>query len=137
MRNERDFTIWIVATALLLGAAVAFAAPANDNCKYLSGAKFGAIMGYAVTATPGPTFCTYIGKGSLGGQFRILIHAESSAAADAALKRIAGNGPTKPPGNRTSGMTGTSGSYVFSIYESPTDEAKLAQLVAEIRRNLK
>jgi hypothetical protein len=139
MPNAHRFTTWIVAAGLLLGATVAFADPAipTDACKYLSAERFGAIMKYSVTASPGPAFCTYTGSGSLGGQFRILAHAESPAAAEAALKRMASHGPTKPPGGRISGTTATSGSYVFSIYESPVDEGKLSQLVTEIRRNLK
>lgn len=138
MCNLQRFMIGVVGAGLLTVAAPGTAASSVDACSYLPAEKFGAIMGYSVTATSTETTCTYLGSGSLGGQFRILAHAESPAAAEAALKRMSGHGPLTPPSKgRTSGTVGTSGSYVFSIYMAPADEAKLKQLVEELRRTLK
>ena len=132
---------------LVLGAAVislAFVVPSalvsatgNDPCKVLTAEKFSQIMGYTATidkTASTKATCFYQGPPHSGGQFMILTEAASGPQADAMLK---GRGSAPPPGSGLIGGSYRQGSVIFSVSVRSTDQAKLQELVAEIKRNLK
>jgi hypothetical protein len=124
-------------TALMLSAFVAWTPLApHDPCKVLTAEAFGKIMGYAATVmTPGSTAmtCYYEGPKGEGGQFMILTESADPARAEAMLTR---RGSAPPAGSGLVGGTYRQGSIVFSVSIHSTDQAKVAALVAEIRRGL-
>lgn len=127
--------------AFVLGAAAALSASAsaagNDPCKVLTAEKFSQVMGYTATIDKTASTqmtCFYQGPPNSGGQFMILTETASGPQADAMLKRP---GSAPPPGSGLIGGTYRQGSIIFSVSIKSTDQAKLQELVAEVRRNLK
>jgi len=127
----------MLGTVLALSASVVRPGSAtHDPCAVLTAAAFGKIMGYtAVLDKNGSTSmsCVYSGPAHGGGQFMILTETASGPQFDAMLHR---KGSTPPPGSGLLGGTYKEGSVIFSVSIRSTDPAKLAALVAEIRRKL-
>jgi hypothetical protein len=123
--------------ALVLSAFVARAPLApHDPCKVLTAEKFGKIMGYTATVMTNASTamtCFYAGPKGEGGQFMILTEVADPARAEAMLTR---RGSTPPAGSGLVGGTYRQGSIIFSVSIHSTDQAKVAALVAEIRRGL-
>lgn len=134
---SRSRPVLALSVALALSALVARPASAtHDPCTVLTAAAFGKIMGYtAVLDKTGSTAtsCVYSGPAHSGGQFMILTETASGPQADAMLHR---KGSTPPPGSGLVGGMYKEGSVIFSVSIRSTDPAKLAALVAEIRRKL-
>jgi hypothetical protein len=109
----------------------------NDPCKVLTAEKYSQIMGYTATidkTASTQASCFYQGPPHSGGQFMILTETASGPQADAMLK---GRGSAPPPGSGLIGGSYRQGSVIFSVSVRSTDQAKLQELVAEIKRNLK
>jgi len=132
----RCFKLAFVLSAATALAASAFAA-GNDPCKVLTAEKFSQVMGYAATidkTVSTQMSCFYQGPAHSGGQFMILTETASGPQADAMLK---GRGSAPPSGSGLIGGSYRQGSIIFSVSIKSTDQAKLQELVAEVRRNLK
>ena len=128
-----------LAFALSFVAATAAAGGAPAPCQVLPADVWGGIMGYTVVATPGEMYCTYMGK-SGGGQFRIMVVAESSAVAEAGAKRMRDMQPKDGPGAGR-GTVDSKGSVVFSIALfqkeiTASTASQLQQLVAAAKQRL-
>ena len=96
-------------------------------------------MAYKATATPGDMVCMYQGAG-LGGQFRILSTAVSSAEAAAGAKRLRSMQGSDDP-NAGLGVIESGGNVVFTIAlfqdaATANTAAQLGKLVATVQRQL-
>jgi len=89
-------------------------------------------MGYSVTTQSTDLYCTYLGVGNSGGQFRYVGISETAAAAQAMVKRL----KSLSASHTQRGLVDSKGNVVFSITAFPMDKAKLEALRAEVRRNL-
>jgi hypothetical protein len=126
----------VISSAFVVPSAFA-SATGNDPCKVLTAEKFSQIMGYTATidkTASTQASCFYQGPPHSGGQFMILTETGSGPQADAMLK---GRGSAPPPGSGLIGGSYRQGSVIFSVSVRSTDQAKLQELVAEIKRNLK
>ena len=131
--------------ALALGATVAFvilAAPAsaadNDPCKVLTAEQFSQIMGYTATINKtgsNQTSCFYEGpnhhRRTIHDPYRIGIRASSRCHAQQTWRYA------HLPASGLIGGAYKQGTIIFSVSIRSTDQARLQELVAVVRRNLK
>jgi hypothetical protein len=134
--HVRTLIAAVVAIAGLAGLTISAASAApKAPCKVLPAAKWSQVMGYSVTTQSTDMYCTYLGAGNSGGQFRYVGISETAAAAQAMVKRL----KSQSASHTQRGLVDSKGNVVFSIAAfpmKPGDKAKLEALRAEVRRNL-